>query len=73
MPSIIPNYLWGGSCTYDSELIKHIYEAQKCLSVKGNWSKLVEAEREKYDIMENDAVIAKMSREKFKASIQKKI
>ena len=55
------------------ELIRQIYQAQKCLSVRGDWTELVEADRAKYGISESDSEISQMSRNKFKSTILKKI
>ena len=66
-------YLWHILHRDGDELIRKIYEAQKCLSVRGDWTELVEAEKAKYGISESDSEIAEMSREKFKSKIQKKI
>ena len=55
----------------DKDIAQNI--AQKCLSVRGDWTELVEAEKAKYGISESDSEIAEMSREKFKSKIQKKI
>ena len=66
-------YLWHILHRDGDELIRKIYEAQKCLSVRGDWTELVEADKAKYGISESDSEIAEMSREKFKSKIQKKI
>ena len=47
------------------ELIRQIYEAQKCLSVRGDWTELVEADKAKYRILESDSEIAEYVQRKI--------
>ena len=51
-------YLWHIVHRDTDELIWKIYEAQKCLSVRGDCTELVEADKAKYGISESDAEIA---------------
>ena len=48
------SYLWHILHRDKNELIRKIYEAQKCISNKGDWINLVEEDREKFDVSEND-------------------
>ena len=59
-------YLWHILHRDGDELIIKIYTAQKCLSIKGDWTELIEADRKKYGISESDSEIAEMFRDKFK-------
>jgi hypothetical protein len=52
---------------------KKDYEAQKCNLNKGDWVQIMLDEREKYGILESDETITKMSQEKYRNHVKKKV
>ena len=66
-------YLWHILHTDKSELIRKVYDLQKCKPNKGDWAKIMEEEKETYDIQLSDLEISKMSRGKFETILKKKI
>ena len=56
-----------------SELIRKIYEAQKCQSNKGDWVRLVQEDRIQFCISESDEEIAQISKEKFILIVKKRV
>ena len=66
-------YLWHILHRDKTELIRKIYETQKLKQVKGDWFKILEAEKSKLNIQLTDSDISKMSREKFKSLISQRI
>ena len=66
-------YLWHIVHRDTDELIWKIYEAQRCKPNKGDWFEILQTERRALNILESDEEIAKMSRNKFKILVEKKI
>ena len=55
----------------ESELIRKIYESQKLQINKGDWVKIIQEEKSKYNIMVEDKEIAAMSRDRFKSIVKR--
>ena len=66
-------YLWHILSRDKEELISKIYEAQKYEVNKGDWVRIMQEEREKYDILESDDDISKISQERFRNIVKKKV
>ena len=66
-------YLWHILHRDTTELIRKVYDLQKCNFKKGDWVNILQEERMKYDISETDETISKMSKHKFKKIVKKKI
>ena len=66
-------YLWHILSRDKEELISKIYEAQKYEVNKGDWVRIMQEEREKYDILESDDDISKISQERFRNIVNKKV
>jgi hypothetical protein len=66
-------YLWHILSRDTSELIRKIYDAQKCNVNKGDWVQIMQEERKKYGLVESDETIAKMSQEKYRNLVKKKV
>ena len=58
--------MWNILKCSENELIKKMYNAQKVASIRNDWFKLLESERQKYDIVQTDDQISKMSKYQFK-------
>ena len=66
-------YLWHLLHRDTNELIRKVYQAQKCQYNPGDWFCIVSEERKKYDILESDDEIASMTKQKFKSIVEEKI
>ena len=66
-------YLWHILSRDKKELIKKVYEAQKCNSNKGDWFQIMQEERVKYDLLISDEDVSKMSQEQFRKLVKKKV
>ena len=66
-------YLWHILSRDTNELIRKIYDAQKCNLNKGDWVQIMLDEREKYGLLESDETIAKMSQETYRNHVKKKV
>ena len=66
-------YLWHILSRDTNELIRKVYEAQKCNSNRGDWFLIMEEKRKKYNLILSDETISKMSQENFRKLIKKKI
>ena len=66
-------YLWHILHREKTELIRKMYESQKCNYNKGDWGLILEEERRKYNLTLSDQEIANLSREKFKTIVSAKI
>ena len=66
-------FLWHLLHRDSEELIFKIYKIQKCHVNKGDWAKIINEERSKYNILENNEEIAKMSKSKFRKICKIKI
>ena len=55
------------------ELTNKVYETQKIAQTKGDWYEISEIEKLNYEITLTDQEISKMSRNKFKKLVEKKI
>ena len=66
-------YLWQILSRDTNELIRKIYDAQKCNLNKGDWVQIMLDEREKYGLLESDETIAKMSQETYRNHVKKKV
>ena len=66
-------YLWHILSRDKNELIRKVYEAQKCNPNKGDWCQIIQEERQKYDLLLSDENISKMSQEKFRKLVKKKV
>ena len=59
-------FLWHLLHRDSEELIFKIYKIHKCHVYKGDWAKIINEERSKYNILETNEEIAKMSKSKFR-------
>ena len=66
-------YLWTILHSDSSELRRKIYDMQQYKAIKGDWRKLVDKKKTKYDINLSDSEIFEMSRERFENLIKRKI
>ena len=66
-------YLWHVLQRDNKELIRKIYDSQKLETNKGDWCEIIQIEKSKYNITQNDVEISQMSKEKYKTMIEKKI
>ena len=55
------------------ELIRKIYDSQNLDINKGDWCEIIQMEKLKYNILESDVDISKMTKETFKTLIENKI
>ena len=51
--------------------MKKTYNAQKVASTRNDWFKLLERERQKYELVQTDEQISKMSKYQFKSLVNK--
>ena len=56
-----------------TELIRKFYEAQKCKTSKGDWVKIVKEDMNEINLEMTDLQISKMTKQKFKKNLKKKI
>ena len=66
-------YLWEILHRDTDELVRKVYETQKLSHNKGDWYLIMQDERAKYEISESDDEISKMSQNKFRKIVEKKI
>ena len=66
-------YLWHILHRDTSELIRKVYNLQKCKVNKGDWVMIIEKDRQKYNLSISDDEISNMSKERFENMVQKKI
>ena len=66
-------YLWEILHRDTDELVRKVYETQKLSHNKGDWYLIMQNERAKYEISESDDEISKMSQNKFRKIVEKKI
>ena len=66
-------YLWTILRHNENELIQKAYNAQQVVQTKGDWFLMLNNERKKYGIELSDKEIAKMSKYRFKALVNKKV
>ena len=66
-------FLWHLLHRDGEELIFKIYKIHKCHVYKGDWAKIINEERSKYNILETNEEIAKMSKSKFRKICKIKI
>ena len=66
-------YFWQLLRTKENELIRKVYNIQKIKETKGDWYELIVKEKQKYAIEQTDEEIVKMSKNRFKTLIEKKI
>ena len=66
-------YLWHLLRRTSNELINKVYVAQKCETTKGDWAKIIEEEKIKYNLTESNEQILKMSKQKFRKKVKQKI
>ena len=59
-------FLWHVLRRGSNELINKVYSAQKCEVTKGDWAKIIEDEKKKYNVTETYEQILKMSKQKFR-------
>ena len=66
-------YLWHVLHRDTDEVINKVYVIQKCNVIKGDWAKILQEEKIKFEIMETDETIEKLSKHKFKNLVKKKL
>ena len=66
-------YLWNILKQGENELIRKVFNVQKISQTKGDWFLTVKSEREKYDIGLSDEEIFKLSKNRFKNIVNKKV
>ena len=66
-------YLWNILKFSENELIKKMYNAQKVASIRNDWFKLLESERQKCDIVQTDDQISKISKYQFRYLVYIKV
>ena len=66
-------YLWQIVRQNEEQLLKKGYNAQKLRPTKGDWFKMIQEEKIKFGIDETDDQISKLSKNKFKRIIEKKV
>ena len=66
-------YLWHILSREKTELIYKIYFAQKCKSNKGDWVKILDTERDNFEVTTSDDEISQMSKNMFKTYVDEKI
>ena len=55
------------------EMIRKVYEAQKCKPSKGDWAKTVDEDRSELQINLNDDEVSKLSKHKFRKVVKKSV
>ena len=66
-------YLWQILTRSDEELIKKIYQTQSLIVTKGDWYQMIQNLKQKFGISSSDEEISKMSKNKFKSLVEKKV
>ena len=59
-------YLWHLLHRGKEEVINKVYVTQKCQENKGDWSRIVQEEKIKYEILETDETISLLPKQKFR-------
>ena len=66
-------YLWHILHRGKEEVINKVYVTQKCQENKGDWSRIVQEEKIKYEILETDDTISLMPKQKFRKLVKHKL
>ena len=65
-------YWWHLLSVNKIEMISKVYTAQKCSAISGDWVKLLDKDKELFDIKLTDNEVAEITKSKFKSYIKKK-
>ena len=66
-------YLWHVLSRPNQELISRVFSVMKLKPVKNDWCKMIEDEKNKYNIVLEDEEIKGLSRNKFKALVEDRV